>query len=315
MIFVFNPRHFNESMCPTTHYISRPLRSMGVKVKHFISPPGLSSDLIESNIFEAVKDSKPEYLFFSSVNPSTNFPFSWAFIKRLKQILPSSKFVFLWWDTCCPDFFGQSLSGSEELVDLNIFVDNPLLSGLSQSQILNSNVRYYPLNYPIGTFVPGLTHKYKFTFVGQVTGKRAYRKPFLEAAASLKSISYHISVFPREKQTSLQDYISVQQSSMSTINFCRSVGINQLKGRAWEALHSRSLLFEEYGSPLDQLFVPGLDYESFASPEELRDKLKFYSSTTKGLRLASSQSLKAYEKLCSKYNSYNVLEDVFRFFG
>ena len=283
---------------------------MGVKVKHFISPADISPDIIQSVIFDAIKESQPEYVFFSSVNPSSGYPFSWSYLEKIKAVSPLSKFIFVWWDSCCDDFFKLSIDGSQGLVDLNIFLDNPTLSGLTEAQVQDCNVRFYPLNYPVGVFVPGIDRKYQFSFVGQLTGKRLYRKPFIDAAASLDSIPHFISAYSRETQTSLDHYVSVVQSSVSTINFCRSLGINQLKGRVWEAFHSCSFLLEETGSPVDQLFVPGLEYETFSSPEELVDKLKFYCLTSKGIRLAEAKSARAYEKLCSTYNQYQVLKDV-----
>ena len=71
-------------------------------------------------------------------------------------------------------------------------------------------------------------------------------------------------------QRSLRDYFETLDATRIALNFCKTQeGIDQVKGRPFEAMSAHCCVVEPRGSPLSQYFEPDVEYATWGDHDEL----------------------------------------------
>lgn len=83
----------------------------------------------------------------------------------------------------------------------------------------------------------------------------------------------------REEKLSPSEYARLIRTSKISLNFSLSPAMYfQTKGRIFEVMASGSMLMEFRNPSTESLFEPGVDYVDFESPEELLEKIQYYTT-------------------------------------
>ena len=124
------------------------------------------------------------------------------------------------------------------------------------------------------------------------------------------NIECYIGGGQREKRLSPKEYADVMRRSKISLNFpfCPS-GFDQCKGRVWEILASKSLLFERKNDATSRMLEPGVHYVEYDSQQDLVEKYNYYLENEKERkRIAQNGYDVYYEKFSAKCYWHKVLQ-------
>lgn len=122
---------------------------------------------------------------------------------------------------------------------------------------------YYPDNQVIDV-----------SFIGSMRQERIYYLRHLIQ----NNIKVHIDGGQRERKLTPEQYAYLIRSSKIGLNFpAAGYAEDQFKGRCIEILASKSLLMERANKSTEKYLKPGEHYVDFSSPDELIEKIKYYS--------------------------------------
>ncbi len=245
-------------------------------------------------------DNDIQIIFFSFGGSSNKNPS----IDSFKKLQEMGIFInFIWYDNNPSDF--ATREKIKEFIDLNIIIDYPR-SVFHDSIERTSRDLYVWTPESEFSFYPA-SQDIDISFIG------SYRYP--ERINYLRSIASYIpNLFiaggQRESQLSFSAYSSLIRRSKIGINFCGNPSGNyqQVKGRVFEIIASKSLLMEEKNEGTSHFFTPGEDYIEFCNTEDLIYKIRFYSQNPEQ-RLKIVEN--GYNKYMSSYNSKIFWETVF----
>ena len=104
-----------------------------------------------------------------------------------------------------------------------------------------------------------------------------------------------------EERLSPQVYAALIRKSKINLNFpLHPFGFDQVKGRVFEVLSSKSLLFERANEITKKLLAPGVDYVEFDGLDDVSDKLKYFlNNEEKRIEIAEN----GYKKYREVYSS------------
>lgn len=98
-----------------------------------------------------------------------------------------------------------------------------------------------------------------------------------------------------EAQLTPQIYASIIRKSKINLNFSlHPLGFDQIKGRVFETLGSKSLLLERANEMTKKLFSPGVEYVEFDNPQDAVDKIKYFLSNEKEREKIAENGYRAY---------------------
>jgi hypothetical protein len=185
------------------------------------------------------------------------------------------KFVAIWYDTCTDnfiDFFQQHIKN----IDLNVFLDNPMMDIGKRKLTENEKSKCIGMWTPANAinFNPQ-EEEIDVAFLGQIGSYRSYRKETLFFLMK-SNIAGFYSAFEKNSQLSHEEYFDILGKAKIGINFSYSVDKHQLKGRVFDTMLSGALLLEQENSQIECCFNDGEDYVSFSSKEDLLNKIKYY---------------------------------------
>lgn len=191
-------------------------------------------------------------------NP-TNKTYEYLKNQNIKQ-------CFMWPDTASWTIDKiKQLSG---LADLHVSWDNPSLQ-------INYSDNHLSLWVPQDQF---LFHPDKQTIDINFSGSKHQQDrikylPFLHQ--NLPNIS--IRGGQAEERLSPHLYAFLIRKSKINLNFpLHPFGFDQVKGRVFEILASKSLLLERSNNETKKLFIPNKEYIEFDSPKDALDKVKYF---------------------------------------
>jgi spore maturation protein CgeB len=102
----------------------------------------------------------------------------------------------------------------------------------------------------------------------------------------------------REKGISPSKYANLMRSSKISLNFPQGPdNVDQCKGRVWEIVASKSLLFERKNNKTSQFLVPSEDYVEFENEEDLINKIKFFLDNEQEMCYIVDNAYKKYKNL------------------
>ena len=222
---------------------------------------------IDNFLIQHVEKTKPSYIIFSLLGRSSLNPeFETLALLREK----GSKIIVMW-----PDVFpGWGINEIKSLnesaaVDLHVCwgnesnisekIDNLIWLWAPQDETL-----YYPSEEKISNV----------SFLGSVRypERQKYLKHLL-----LNAIEVLIDGGQREKGLPPTKYAELMRKSKISLNFPQGPdGVDQCKGRVWEIIASKSLLFERKNDKTSMFLVPSEDYVEFENEEDLVNKINFF---------------------------------------
>lgn len=228
------------------------------------------------------------FLTFSGQSPANP---SIECIKKLKE---RGIFICVFW----PDNNPLDLVLRKNIlpyIDLNIPHDNPKSN---TNQVRFEDEKHLYLWTPINS---NLYFKDNQTLDVGFIGSTRYpeRQEYLNKL-KVKLPNIQIGGGQRESSSSINKYAKMVRSCKIGLNFCKNPmgsGYEQIKGRVFEVIASKSLLLEEKNSSTPDFFTPGLDYVEFENLEDLVNKIEYYSQN-------ESERISIAENGFRKFNKY-----------
>jgi HKD family nuclease len=223
-----------------------------------------------------------QLIIFSLLGASSCNP-SHTCLKELKDLGVYS--VVMWPDTG-PGWGCQTIKELGDLINLHVSWDNPR-SAFHDSNPFNNN--HLQLWCPQD---PNLFYKQKNQDldVGFIGSSRYFDRHFFLKILAESNTQIIIRGGQREEKLSPEQYAEFMRRLKININFSLSpAGFFQTKGRIFEILACGGLLFESKNPATEQLLKPNEEYVDFNSPQELIDKIKFYTNNEEErLRIAEN---------------------------
>ena len=140
----------------------------------------------------------------------------------------------------------------------------------------------------------------KMSFLGSKDRRYRERLYYLNFLNS-NQIDYFAGGGQREQRLSPKEYADIMRRSKISLNFpfCPS-GFDQCKGRVWEILASKSLLFERKNEATAGMLTAGVHYVEYTDPKDLIEKYNYYlDNEEERLRIAEN----GYKAYCEKYSA------------
>lgn len=185
------------------------------------------------------------------------------------------KLVFIWYDNNPSDL--KLRENIRSLVNLNVIIDFPRSE--SHDKTKNPNDLYLWTPESLNHFYPAY-QDIDVSFIG--SPRYQDRINYLSQLSQLVP-ELVIMGGQREQSLSFSAYANLIRRSKIGINFCKNPmggGYEQVKGRVFEVIASKSLLLEEKNSATPHFFIPGEDYIEFENIEDLVDKIKYYGENS-----------------------------------
>jgi len=134
--------------------------------------------------------------------------------------------------------------------------------------------------YPVNTrsFFPERVKESDLSFFGS----HAYLRPFwlLNAIRVANQLGLETNIRSHQRTSDCPDmaaYAKILRRSKMVMNFSsRSADVKMLTGRAWQALHSGTLLLEEQNEEIEHFFVPFVHYVPFENAFQLTRLIEFF---------------------------------------
>jgi hypothetical protein len=220
--------------------------------------------------------SRPDVLVLSSYAPG--FP-SCISVETLRLIRERWRIpvVALWWDACWEGFLA-SLEPIMPYVDVHVVLDDPTLTCLRGRDVGAARSRFLPLYSAMDPLIytnPGRTRDVDTVFLGQVTGQRSPRLPYIQRLME-KNVPIYCSMTDRSQQPSHRTYVDLMQRAKIGVNFSHGVSWHCLKARVFETMACGAMLMESENPQTAHCFTPMRDYVSFESPDDLVTKVRYY---------------------------------------
>jgi hypothetical protein len=116
----------------------------------------------------------------------------------------------------------------------------------------------------------------------------------------------------REEKLTPEGYAELIRRSKISLNFSISPAqFFQTKGRVFEVLACGSMLLEFKNPATESLFTPEVDYVSFTSPEDLVNKIRYYSENEEERAKIAAQGHKTYlEKYTSQHFWDRIMDKI-----
>tara|TARA_R110000824_G_scaffold22464_3_gene82174 strand:- start:1537 stop:2475 length:939 start_codon:yes stop_codon:yes gene_type:complete len=112
----------------------------------------------------------------------------------------------------------------------------------------------------------------------------------------------------RENRLDAHDYADIMRRSKISLNFPWSpFGFDQCKGRVWEILASRSLLFERKNIATERHLKSGYHYVQYTCREDLLEKINFYLDNDEERLRISTNGYEEYKKNFSSTVFWNTV--------
>lgn len=222
------------------------------------------------------QDFKPDFVVFSSYEPGYPRHISIETVRYVRSVW-NIPVVAFWWD-CCWEGFWQSLVPIMPYVDLHVALDDPSMTFLRGHESGCDASRFMPLWTAVDPALhvnPGRTRDIDVSFLGQVTGQRAPRLPYIVHLME-KNIPIYCSMTTRAQQPPHDKYVEILQRSRIGLNFSHGVSWHCLKARVFEIMACGALLMESTNPQTSLYFQPDRDYVEFVSPEDLATKVRYY---------------------------------------
>ncbi len=218
----------------------------------------------------------PNLLILNSYDPNNPmYPSIYAISVVKKQL--QIPIIAFWYDATHHNFI-NSIREVLPYIDLNITPDNPTFSFLTGSDVVLRE-RF------ASTVLPYNQNIYKnlnskrdipISFMGQVEGHRSGRISVLMEVMNAFPTSY-VSVLNRNNFMPYSHCLKIMQRSKMVLNFCDGSGLQQLKGRVFEAGHCGALVLEQANNQITCFLRPMQDYVPWHTTEDLLEKISYYS--------------------------------------
>jgi glycosyltransferase involved in cell wall biosynthesis len=150
------------------------------------------------------------------------------------------------------------------------------------------------------------------SFIGSIEGYGGVRKHYINYLKE-HGVDVVSAGGQREQKLSPEEYARLVRVSKMGINFGHSakLGTFQSKGRITEILASNSLLLEfKCGMAQRQLkLVPGKDFIEFDSPEDLKDKIEYFTKNENERKEIARNGYNVYNE---NYTSFHYWNNMFQ---
>ena len=229
-------------------------------------------------LLEKCRAVRPDALILSSYEPGYRTMPSVEAIRLLRKRwhIP---IVGVWWDTCY-DGFWPSIQSVLPYIDLHVVPDNPLLNFFTDQTRARYGKRFLAAWEAMDPAIynnPGRPRDIDVAFLGQATGYRSTRMPYMQALKD-HDIPLYSSISVRAEQPSHEQYVDVLKRTRIGLNFSASRDSDQLKSRVFETIACGALLMENDNPQTRCYFEPLQDYVAFSSPSDLVDKVRYFLS-------------------------------------
>ena len=275
-------------------------------IVHFDEYSMLKKKHIDDFLIKTVENKKPDLVVFSLLGKSHLNPTKRSF-EAIKKL--GCKTVFVWPDIGV-DWGIPEIEqfNSEGWADLHVCwgreqnikkeYENLLWLWAPQNEKL-----YYPAD--------GNYQDIPMSFLGS-KDQRYYERMFYLNHIQQNNIECYIGGGQREKRLTPKEYADVMRRSKISLNFpfCPS-GFDQCKGRVWEILASKSLLFERKNEATEGLLQPGVHYVEYTDPEDLVKKYNYYLENEKERKeIAQNGYNMYYEKYSAKCYWHQIFKEI-----
>jgi hypothetical protein len=200
--------------------------------------------------------------------------------------------AFMWPD-CGPGFGTQNVLELQGVSDLHISWDNPH-SPYHEKFPWPAN--YLPLWVPQDKylFYKQPEQDIEVSFIGS---PRYYDRHVFTQHLMANYPSAVIRGGQREEKLTPEGYAELIRRSKISLNFSLSpAGFFQTKGRVFEVLSCGSLLLEFKNPATASLFTPDKDYVQFDSPQDMVNKIRYYSEHEDERAAIAEQGYKTYQE-------------------
>jgi len=258
---------------------------------------------IDTFIPKLIDNLSPDIVVFSLLGRSHLNPTDDSY-KCIKS--SGAKTIFMW-----PDVFdGWGIPEIQELNDKG-FADLHVCWGSERNtKVQHDNLvwlwapqdetLYHPLHEKIEQRIP-------VSFLGSV--RYPERQKYLQHLIDNKSPIY-IDGGQREKGLSAARYAELMRNSKISLNFPQGPqGYDQCKGRVWEILASKSLLFERKNEAIQNFLKPGVHYVEFSDEQDLVDKIQYYLDNENERDYIINKGYKIFKK---KFNATVFWESIMK---
>jgi len=200
------------------------------------------------------------------------------------------KQCFMWPDTA--EWAIQKIKELEKLSDLHVSWDNPSVPFAHLQNHLSlwvpqDQFSFCPDEQKIDVNFSGSKHQ---------QDRREYLSFLIE---KLDNIS--VRGGQAEERLTPQLYSFLIRRSKINLNFpLHPFGFDQIKGRVYEVLASKSLLLEKANNETKKLFIPDEEYIEFYSPQDALNKIKYFLNNDDHRKAIAE---KGYKKYREKYSS------------
>lgn len=260
-------------------------------------------------LMRAIARHRPDMLFVSIVPRVTLHPTEGALaVCRRLLGLPV---VFVWFDFVVPDVVRKPALTFSRIATASIVLDAPAAVTADPE----ARGRMLPLWTPQDPRIfrdRGLARDFDVCFLGS----RARHPDRLRYLDALRSMGVRLveGGGSGENYVSVQVYAEAMARSRIVVNFSRRVGMDahQNKGRVFEAMYCGALLLEQRNPETAHWLEDGVDYLSFETEEELKDRVReMLADDAARERIARNGQRKVMEK----YDGRRFWEEVLKAAG
>jgi hypothetical protein len=242
------------------------------------------------NILEDyVKKFEIKVIFICLMNGASGNP-SFEVLGRLKEL---GCYLIFHWPDAGNSFGSQTIQELGDIASLHLLWDNgvtytnqPLITGekVLRMWVPQDTSLYFSDNQTIPA-----------SFIGSTNG-------YWERQTLIQHIRQYfpqVEIRGGQRQESLTayEYAKLIRTSKIGINFSNSLAqFWQVKGRVFEILASKSMLFEMNNPATASILTPGRDYVSFTSPKDMLEKLHYYINNDSEREKIANQGFETYNK-------------------
>jgi hypothetical protein len=271
---------------------------------HYDEYSSLKKNHIDNFLIKTIKKKKPDLIIFSLLGKSELNPTEKSFETAKEE---GCKSIFIW-----PD-----IGVDWGMPEINKFNDK----GWSDFHVCwgrEKNVRqnhknllwlWAPQDEKLYHPADGNFQDISISFLGSKDNRYQERIHYLKYLQD-NGIDCVVGGGQREKRLSTKQYADIMRRSKISLNFpfCPS-GFDQCKGRVWEILASRSLLFERKNEATEGMLEPGTHYVEYTSPQDLVEKYHYYINNEDERKQIAQNG---YDVYYEKYSAKCYWEQVMR---
>ena len=255
---------------------------------------------IDDFLVKYVEDNKPNYIVFSLLGKSHLNP-EFDTIAKLRSM--GSKVIIMWPDVFPSWGIGEIRQLNEmSAVDLHVCwgneknieesIDNLIWLWAPQDETL-----YYPTD----------EKKIDVSFLGSI--RYIERQDYLKYLI-INGVEILIDGGQREKGLTPSKYAQLMRNSKISLNFPAGPdGADQCKGRVWEILASKSLLFERKNNQTKHFLNPSEHYVEYDDKDDLIKKIKYFLDNDEERCYIIENGFKKYKE---SYSSDIFWENIFK---